>query len=118
MTNHVVSSTLAVALAFLCLRCSGDRDATGAEALDAGGATGGAACLGCHDLPPSTGRDSFHAKMLNCDSCHSCVVDRKRQIIDPAKHNSGTTYVCRTDLTYDFGARTCSNVGCHDSRTW
>ncbi|MFZ5446872.1 MAG: CxxxxCH/CxxCH domain c-type cytochrome [Myxococcota bacterium] len=84
--------------------------------------TGG--CSACHDDETDgqamtlSGRHEKHIvdKKLGCASCHSCVVNGSKQIVDPAKHVNGARDVC--NVGWNATARTCTPAGCHGTESW
>ena len=80
------------------------------------------ACGSCHALPPASGRHAQHAKGLECNACHACVVDDTRAFVDGPAHRNAVVDICGStgsDLVFDPGARSCANSGCHAaSMSW
>jgi len=75
-------------------------------------------CSGCHGFPPTTGEHTKHkAKGMKCSGCHSEVVDSSNKIISVTKHKDGTKDI-KGSFTWDAKTKSCSNIGCHGTKSW
>jgi predicted CxxxxCH...CXXCH cytochrome family protein len=90
--------------------------------------TTAATCTSCHGSPPSTGKHSKHVggEGVACYVCHNAVVTASNAIADATLHVNGAKDVRLGGTwsgnsitgTWTAGARTCSNLSCHGSKSW
>lgn len=102
------------------LYCHGNgRDSNGAASWVTPGALG---CGACHSVTGAnmSGAHQTHVAgvALPCAACHSTVVDVNRTIINANLHVNGVHEVKLQVGTYNAAGRSCSNIACHDTRTW
>jgi predicted CxxxxCH...CXXCH cytochrome family protein len=75
-------------------------------------------CQSCHPQAGLTTRHAIHLGMgFTCNLCHGDTVAANGTISNPAKHGNCTRDVKGT-FTYAPATKTCSNVGCHGTKTW
>jgi predicted CxxxxCH...CXXCH cytochrome family protein len=81
------------------------------------------ACNACHSTNGS-GMSGRHAKHLGnevgmrCSGCHATVVDANQKIIKADLHVNGVHEVKMANGTWNATARSCSNTGCHETKSW
>jgi predicted CxxxxCH...CXXCH cytochrome family protein len=84
--------------------------------------TGPLQCGACHSINGTnmSGRHSRHinGENMKCSQCHATVVNANMQIITANLHVNGVHEVKMANGTWNAGARTCSNTGCHGTKGW
>jgi len=86
-------------------------------------AAGPLACTSCH-ATNGTGMSGRHRTHLGgdvnmrCSGCHAEVVDANMKIIKGDLHVNGVHEVKMANGTWNATARTCSNTGCHGTKSW
>jgi len=101
------------------LYCHGNgRGNTGTASWVTPGALG---CTSCHavDGTNMSGDHRRHlGKGIKCSQCHMTVVDANRNIINANLHVNGLHEVKMANGTFNATTRTCTNTGCHGTKTW
>lgn len=80
-------------------------------------------CTACHSTSGSnmSGRHRTHLGgevNLRCSACHAQVVDQNLNIINADLHVNGVHEVKMANGTWNATTRSCSNTGCHNTKTW
>jgi hypothetical protein len=55
---------------------------------------------------------------LKCSACHSQVVDQNMNILNADLHVNGVHEVKMASGTWNATTRSCSNTGCHGTKSW
>ncbi|HEU4730168.1 MAG TPA: CxxxxCH/CxxCH domain-containing protein [Kofleriaceae bacterium] len=79
------------------------------------------ACNACHATNGTgmSGRHSLHlGEGIRCNGCHRDVVDQNMTIIKGDLHVNGVHEVKMANGTWNATARSCSNTGCHGTKSW
>jgi predicted CxxxxCH...CXXCH cytochrome family protein len=79
-------------------------------------------CTSCHATNGTgmSGRHSRHiqGENMKCSQCHQTVVNAAMTIINADLHVNGVHEVKMANGTWNAATRTCSNTGCHGTKSW